>query len=614
MLRTVLASGVLAILLSAAFAVLFVSIANMRDAAGLARHSQTVLSVANRLERLVVDLETGERGFLITGDERLLAPWEAARRAIPGVSAELLALTRVPAQHRRARRIESAVGSYVRDYSVPLVRAERRDRTAVRGTAVIEGKRRIDTIRADFNSLVAAERRLAESRQDRSVTSARRATIAAVVGLGGSVLFVALFVVYLSRAILRPVRRAASMADRLAHGDLTVHMPETGPGEIGELERSFNTMTRSLRESRDELHVLAEEQAALRRVATLVARRASAAEVFDAVVDEVGGLLGAPATRLLRYRADGTAAVVAGRSDPGVPVVIGTMVSTKDDNIAARVLQSGHAARIESAEGTAIGAPIAVERRLWGVMIGAWTRGPPRADTETRMAQFTELVATAIANAESRAELTASRARVVAAADETRRRIERDLHDGTQQRLVAAALALRGAEAAVPAELGELRDRLDQAAQRISGAVDELQEISRGIHPAILSRGGLKPALRNLARRSGIPVELDVDAVRRLPAPVEVAAYYVVSEALTNAAKYAQASLVRVGVEADDAALRMAIRDDGVGGADPVRGSGLVGLRDRVEALGGQLDVESPVGGGTTLVVVIPLAGPSAAV
>ncbi|HEY4097821.1 MAG TPA: CHASE3 domain-containing protein [Baekduia sp.] len=461
MLRTVLASSVLAILLSAAFAVLFVSIANMRDAAGLARHSQTVLSVANRLERLVVDLETGERGFLITGDERLLAPWEAARRAIPGVSAELLALTRVPAQHRRARRIEAAVGSYVRDYSVPLVRAERRDRTAVRGAAVIEGKRRIDTIRADFNSLVAAERGLAESRQDRAVTSARRATIAAVVGLGGSVLFVALFVAYLARMILRPVRRAAGMADRLAHGDLTVHMPETGPGEIGELERSFNTMTRSLRESR--------------------------------------------------------------------------------------------------------------------------------------------------------AELTASRARVVAAADETRRRIERDLHDGTQQRLVAAALALRGAEAAVPPELGELRDRLDQAAQRISGAVDELQEISRGIHPAILSRGGLKPALRNLARRSGIPVELEVDTVRRLPAPVEVAAYYVVSEALTNAAKYAQASIVQVGGEADDAALRLAIRDDGVGGADPSRGSGLVGLRDRVEALGGQLDVESPVGEGTALRVVIPVAAPSAA-
>jgi signal transduction histidine kinase len=228
------------------------------------------------------------------------------------------------------------------------------------------------------------------------------------------------------------------------------------------------------------------------------------------------------------------------------------------------------------------------------------------------MAQFTELVATAIANAESRAELTASRARVVAAADETRRRIERDLHDGTQQRLVAAALALRGVEAAVPPELGELRDRLDQAAQRISGAVDELQEISRGIHPAILSRGGLKPALRNLARRSGIPVELDVDTVRRLPAPVEVAAYYVVSEALTNAAKYAQASVVRVGVEADDATLRVAIRDDGVGGADPGRGSGLVGLRDRVEALGGQLSVESPVGGGTTLLVAIPFTAPSA--
>jgi signal transduction histidine kinase len=607
MLRTVVASGVLAVLVSAAFVVLFLSIASMRDASGLARHSQAVLSVANRLERLVVDLETGERGFLITGQERVLAPWQAARTAIPGVSAELLRLARVPAQHRRARRIDAAVRSYVRDYSEPLVRAERRDRTAVHAAAVIEGKRRIDAIRADFNDLVVAAQRLAASRQDRAMTSARHATVAAAAGLGGSVLFVMLFVAYLDRAILRPVRRAAGMADRLAHGDLAVHMPEAGPGEVGELERSFNTMARSLRESRDELHVLAEEQAALRRVATLVARRASPTEVFDAVVDEVGGLLGAPVTRLLRYRTDGTAIVVAGRTARGVPATVAVIVSTKDDNIAGRVLRSEHAARMESVEGTAIGAPISVERRLWGVMIGAWTRGPPPADTETRMAQFTELVATAIANAESRAELTASRARVVAAADETRRRIERDLHDGTQQRLVAIALELRGAEAAVPRELSGLRDRLAGAAQRLSAAVDELQEISRGIHPAILSRGGLKPALRNLARRSAIPVDLEVGTERRLPPPVEVAAYYVVSEALTNAAKYAEASLVRVGVEARDGALRLTIRDDGVGGADPARGSGLVGLRDRVEALGGELDVESPEGGGTALLVVIPL-------
>jgi signal transduction histidine kinase len=224
------------------------------------------------------------------------------------------------------------------------------------------------------------------------------------------------------------------------------------------------------------------------------------------------------------------------------------------------------------------------------------------------MAQFTELVATAIANADTRAELTASRARVVAAGDETRRRIERNLHDGTQQRLVALALELRAVEARLPDDLEEIRADLSQAATGLAGAVEDLQEIARGIHPAILSRGGLGAALRTLARRAGVPVELDLRAERPLPGPVDVAAYYVVSEALTNAAKHAQASVVHVELKAEDSIVELAIRDDGVGGADPERGSGLIGLRDRVEALGGTIEIASALGHGTSVVVTIPLA------
>ncbi len=223
------------------------------------------------------------------------------------------------------------------------------------------------------------------------------------------------------------------------------------------------------------------------------------------------------------------------------------------------------------------------------------------------MASFTELVGTAIANAESRAELTASRARVVAAADDARRRIERDLHDSTQQRLVAVGLELRAAQAIVPPELSELTGQVAKTVEGLTAAVNDLQEVSRGIHPAILSRGGLGPALRTLARRSALPVELDLGADRRLPERVEVAVYYVTSEALTNAAKHANASVVHVNLEANDATVRLSIRDDGVGGADPTRGSGLVGLRDRVEALSGIIEVTSPAGSGTALVVRIPL-------
>jgi signal transduction histidine kinase len=202
---------------------------------------------------------------------------------------------------------------------------------------------------------------------------------------------------------------------------------------------------------------------------------------------------------------------------------------------------------------------------------------------------------------------------VVAAADETRRRIERDLHDGTQQRLVSLMLELRAAQAAVPPELGELEGEVLSVTEGLAIVFDELREISRGIHPAILSKGGLAPALGALARGSGVPVELDLHAVRRLPEHIEVAVYYVVSEALTNAAKHAHASVVRVELEAGDTTLRLAIRDDGVGGADPAKGSGLVGLCDRIEALGGTLQVTSPAGSGTTLLIETPLAGPSSA-
>jgi signal transduction histidine kinase len=223
------------------------------------------------------------------------------------------------------------------------------------------------------------------------------------------------------------------------------------------------------------------------------------------------------------------------------------------------------------------------------------------------MAEFTELVATAIANADSRSQLAASRRRIVAAADEARRGIERNLHDGTQQRLVSLGLAVRAAEADVSPDRRDLRVELSRIATGLMDAVAELREISRGIHPAILSRAGLGPALRTLARRSTIPVDLDVRTDTRLPEPIEVAAYFVASEALANAAKHAQASHMEVSLATRNGSLVLSIRDDGIGGADPGQGSGLVGLQDRVEALGGTIRIDSPPGGGTSLVVTLPL-------
>jgi signal transduction histidine kinase len=387
--------------------------------------------------------------------------------------------------------------------------------------------------------------------------------------------------------------------------------------------REREAMRRALEASRDELRLLAEEQAALRRVATLVARAVSPSDVLDAVAAEVGGLLGADSTSLLRDEKDGTATVVAYRSEGGGDVALGSRAPTEGGSMLATVMRTRRGVRVDSGEGLpglgaalardpsghfAIGTPIVVEDRVWGAMIAIWAREkPPAAGTEGRMAEFTELIATAIANAASRDELAASRARVVATADETRRRIERDLHDGAQQRLVSLGLELRAAQDAVPPELGELRAQLTQTTQRLGEVVHDLLEISRGIHPATLSRGGLGPALKTLARRSAVPVALAVRTDDRLPAPVEVAAYYVVSEALTNAAKHARASAVEIDVQAAGSIVRLTIRDDGVGGADPSQGSGLLGLRDRIEALGGKIDVASPPGSGTSLVVSIPI-------
>jgi signal transduction histidine kinase len=377
-----------------------------------------------------------------------------------------------------------------------------------------------------------------------------------------------------------------------------------------------------LEESRDELRRLAEEQAALRRVATLVAHGLPPAEVFAAVAQEVGSVLGAGATNIVRLEPDGAATILArvGARPAGYPV--GSRWKPEPPLALAVALRTGRPARnddysqasdayIEAIRElgirSSVAAPIVVEGRLWGA-IAVGTRGEHLpADTEQRMAGFTELVGTAIANADSRAQLTASRARIVAATDDARRRIERDLHDGTQQRLVSLGLELRLAQATEPADVPQLQTQIRRAAHELDGVIEELREISHGIHPAILSEGGLGPALRTLARRTAVPVELDIRTETRSPDPIEVAAYYVVCEAITNTTKHARASRAHVALERRSALLHLSIRDDGIGGADPARGSGLIGLRDRVQALGGSIEVNSRPGDGTAIVVELPL-------
>jgi PAS domain S-box-containing protein len=336
---------------------------------------------------------------------------------------------------------------------------------------------------------------------------------------------------------------------------------------------------RHLEESRDELEALAGEQATLRRVATLVARGVAPSQVFAAVCEEVRRLLGASSTSLVRYEPDGTAIVVASDGE-----------------------------REDADRPGTIGAPIVVEGRLWGVMEAAWTPGRGlSAGTENRMTQFTELVATAIANADSRAQLADSRARVVGAADEERRRMVRTIHDGAQQRLVQTIVTLKLAREAVDRG-DEIEQLVGEALDNAQQATDELRQLAHGIHPPILSRGGLRPAIESLVAQLSLPVTHDVVA-ERLPAAIEENAYYFVSEALTNVIKHSGAERAQVRALVEDSVLRIEVRDDGVGGAEPGEGSGLIGLRDRVEALGGTIVIVSPPGGGTSLQLDIPVNG-----
>ena len=377
-----------------------------------------------------------------------------------------------------------------------------------------------------------------------------------------------------------------------------------------------------LEESRDELRRLADEQAALRRVATLVARGLPPAEVFAAVAEEVSSVLGADGTVIVRLDSDGATTLLASVGAHSAELPVGSRWKPEPPVAVAVAMRTGRPARCDDytqAPGeyadavrrlglrSSVAAPIVVEGRLWGGIGAGARRLSFPADAEQRMAGFTELVGTAIANADSRAQLTASRARIVAAADHARRRIERDLHDGPQQRLVALGLGLRLAQSTQPADLPELQTQIGRVAAELDGAIDELREIARGIHPAILSEGGLGPALRTLARRAAIPVELDIRTDTRPADPIEVAAYYVASEAITNTTRHAQASCAKVTLEQTDSVLHLSIRDDGIGGADPARGSGLIGLRDRVQALGGSIEVSSGRGDGTLIVVQLPL-------
>jgi signal transduction histidine kinase len=377
----------------------------------------------------------------------------------------------------------------------------------------------------------------------------------------------------------------------------------------------------------DEPHLagLAEEQAALRRVATVVARGADPAAIFACATEEIGRLFDSDSAGMLRYEAEAGTAEMVGRWESGDRRVfdVGTLVSLEHDTTISRVYRAGRPVRLHwtaadgpLAEGmraagftTTVASPVVVDGRLWGAVSVGWAHREVELpdDVETKLGAFCELVALGLSSAEARASLLDSRARIVEAGDAARLRLARDLHDGAQQRLVAVGLLLRAAARSLQSAPAQTAELLATASGALDEANAELRELARGIHPVALTEQGLAAAVHGLARRSTLPISVESVPDGRLPASIEVAAYYVVSEALTNVAKHAGASRVTVSCELRDDGLAATIADDGCGGADP-GGGGLRGLADRVEALRGSIRVDSPAGGGTTVVALLPFA------
>jgi PAS domain S-box-containing protein len=407
------------------------------------------------------------------------------------------------------------------------------------------------------------------------------------------------------------------------HSTTAQPLPRTTQSRLANFTELVGTAVANA-QARAEVGRLVDEQAALRRVATLVARESPSEAVFEAVAREAGQLLGVDAMHMGRYD-DGGAITVAGWSRAGDHLPIGTRVELDESNVGSAVFHSGRPARLDgysTGDGatadrlrqrmsiySSVGVPIVVDGRLWGLMIAS-SKQQQRlpADTESRLLRFTGLAETAISNAEARAELAASRARLVAAADEERRRVVRDLHDGAQQRLVHTMVTLKLALEALQTNQADGPALVAEALDHAQHATAELRELSRGILPTVLTRGGLRAAVQALASRTPVPVEVTVFA-DRLPAAVEATAYFVVAESLTNVAKHAHAAGATVQARIAEDTLQLQVRDDGAGGARP-EGSGLVGLADRLAALDGQLRVESPAGGGTLVAADIPLPSP----
>ncbi|MFB9180930.1 GAF domain-containing protein [Dactylosporangium sucinum] len=607
----------------AALGTMFISFDQRRRAERTAEAEDRARSAVTALALLVTDAEAARCGLAVDGDQLFRTRLADDLNVIPHRERELEgSVAHDPVKITLVRQINLYLSEYLRNYLSPALAASRSGGRAVPDAIMLAARRHADLVRSYLDRLLELVTRSTVAARARAETHSNAGILAGVV----LPLFSVVALVLMRRratAVASSVRRLETAAGQVADGELDIRVREDGPAETGRCQRVFNDMVSALAQRRHSLNEKVAEQSALCGAATMAAGGQPPEAVFDAVTEQAGTLFRADLADLLHFERDGTASIAATWSHAQWDLSAAERVRLEPEGMAAQVLQSGRAVCLTRPGApapawqrpahfglqVAIGMPVIVAGRAWGVLrLMSRRREALPEDVMSRAAPFTDLVAIAVADHQARTDVAEARARIMFAADETRRTIERKLHNGPQQRLMASLWALQALDAQIPANLTELHTQVSVLTARMSGALDDLASIARDVHPAILSQRGLPSAVRSLARRSQVPVETSLDLPERLDERVETGTYHMVAEALALANEHPHTTLVNIEASGRSGRLLLHIEINGMPTGDAASGPGLVGIRDRVEALGGATTIESSPERDIRLFIDVPFA------
>ncbi|MEU0556525.1 GAF domain-containing protein [Dactylosporangium sp. NPDC006015] len=608
----------------AALGTMLISFDQRRRAEHTAEAEDQARSAVTALALLVTDAEAARCGLAATGDQLFRTRLASSLDVIPRRERELQrSVTHDPVKVMLLRQINLYLNEYLSNYLAPALATSRSGGPATVSNAImLAARRHADLIGSRLDRLLELVNRSTVRARARAETHSNMGILAGVV----LPLFSLVALVLMRRhatAVAGSVRNLEAAAVKIADGELTIRVPEDGPAETSRFQHAFNNMVSALAQHRHTLNEKIAEQSALRSAGTPAAGVQTPQAVFDAVTEQAGILFRTDLADLLHVDPDGTASVVATWSHAQWDLPADEQVRLEPEGMAAQVLRSGRAVRLTH-PGTpapawqrparfglqaAIGVPVIAAGRAWGVLRLMSRRPETLPETVTsRATPFTDLVAVAVADHQARTDSAEARTRIMFAADETRRTIERKLHDGPQQRLTASLWALQTLDAQIPANLTELHAQVSMLTARMSTALDDLATIARDVHPAILSQRGLPSAIRSLARRTPVPVETTLDLPARPDEQVEIGMYHMVAEALALANNHPHTTLVNIEASVRSGRLLLHIEMNGMRTGDVASGPELVRIRDRVEALGGAMTLESSPERDIRLFIDVPTA------